>query len=158
MRNCSKKGITGNEDFYKGTWKDQAETYEEATAYLQGRYATDKQYAEKLNAIIEAYDLTEFDEADEESSKGPTLEDTKTSTIDFDRLQTKLISSIMNSPRILKVMSAKQFVRLFRGESLIALAATAAPVKSLSTAVLSATTSFYLTSGDGLQAVLPPMD
>lgn len=153
-----KKGIAGNEDFYKGTWKDQAETYEEATAYLQGRYATDRQYAEKLNAIIEAYDLTEFDEADEESSEGPTLEETKTATIDFDRLQTKLISSIMNSPRIPKVMSAKQFVSLFRGESLIALAATAAPVKSRSTAVLSATVSFYLTSGDGLLTVLPPME
>ncbi|MBU5362533.1 C40 family peptidase [Enterococcus raffinosus] len=153
-----KKGIAGNEDFYKGAWKDQAETCEEATAYLQGRYATDKQYAEKLNAIIEAYDLTEFDEADEESSEGPVINTEKSMSADYDRLQKKLILSVMKNQQIPQVMSAKQFVSLFRGESLIALAATAAPVKSRSTVVLSATASFYHMSGGGLLAVLPPMD
>lgn len=64
-----KKGISGNEDFYKATWKDQTESYKDATEHLQGRYATDKQYAEKLNAIIKAYDLTEFDHAKETKEK-----------------------------------------------------------------------------------------
>ncbi|MFV0559435.1 MAG: glucosaminidase domain-containing protein [Enterococcus sp.] len=60
-----KNGISGNKDFYKATWKSETDSYEDATAYLQGRYATDKQYAKKLNAIIEAYDLDQYDEAKE---------------------------------------------------------------------------------------------
>lgn len=57
-----KKGLSHNKDFYKPTWKSEAKTYKEATKYLEGRYATDKQYANKLNAIIQAYDLTQYDE------------------------------------------------------------------------------------------------
>ncbi|APB31703.1 glucosaminidase domain-containing protein [Vagococcus teuberi] len=58
-----KIGIASNEDFYKGVTKKEAKTYKEATAYLTGRYATDTRYDEKLNALIETYDLTYFDQA-----------------------------------------------------------------------------------------------
>lgn len=57
-----KQGLSHNKDFYKPIWKSEAKTYKEATKYLEGRYATDKQYANKLNAIIQAYDLTQYDE------------------------------------------------------------------------------------------------
>ena len=57
-----KGGLSNNKDFYKPTWKSEAKSYKEATKYLEGRYATDKQYAKKLNAIIESYDLTKYDE------------------------------------------------------------------------------------------------
>lgn len=57
-----KNGLTGNPDFYKPTWKSETKDYKEATKYLEGRYATDRQYSQKLNAIIEAYDLTKYDE------------------------------------------------------------------------------------------------
>lgn len=56
-----KEGIAGNESFYKPVWKSEADNYQEATSYLQGHYATDKQYAQKLNKIIETYDLTQYD-------------------------------------------------------------------------------------------------
>lgn len=55
------KGLIGAPDFYAGAWKSRTETYKDATAYLQGRYATDTQYAAKLNSLIEQYDLTRFD-------------------------------------------------------------------------------------------------
>ncbi|WP_303974481.1 glucosaminidase domain-containing protein [Streptococcus merionis] len=55
------KGLAGAPDFYAGAWKSQTSSYQEATAYLQGRYATDTSYASKLNALIEQYDLTRFD-------------------------------------------------------------------------------------------------
>ncbi|MBF8808474.1 MAG: glucosaminidase domain-containing protein [Enterococcus lacertideformus] len=58
-----KEGIAGNEVFYKPVWKSEADNYREATSYLQGHYATDKQYAQKLNNIIETYDLTQYDMA-----------------------------------------------------------------------------------------------
>ncbi|MDB1679429.1 MULTISPECIES: glucosaminidase domain-containing protein [Enterococcus] len=61
-----KNGLSHNKDFYKPTWKSEAKTYKEATKYLEGRYATDKQYANKLNAIIKAYDLTKYDEPKKE--------------------------------------------------------------------------------------------
>ncbi|HBL3683432.1 TPA: C40 family peptidase [Enterococcus faecium] len=63
-----KNGLTGNPDFYKTTWKSETKDYKEATKYLEGRYATDRQYSQKLNAIIEAYDLTKYDEPKKEAA------------------------------------------------------------------------------------------
>lgn len=53
-----KHGLNG---FYSGAWKSNTESYKDATQYLQGRYATDVNYASKLNRIIENYNLTRFD-------------------------------------------------------------------------------------------------
>ncbi|WP_461197955.1 M23 family metallopeptidase [Enterococcus sp. N249-2] len=64
-----KNGLDHNEEFYKGAWKSETEDYEEATAYLTGRYATDSQYDQKLNALIEAYALTSYDQELPEGSK-----------------------------------------------------------------------------------------
>ncbi|WP_267641699.1 glucosaminidase domain-containing protein [Enterococcus faecium] len=63
-----KNGLTGNPDFYKPTWKSETKDYKEATKYLEGRYAIDRQYSQKLNAIIEAYDLTKYDEPKKEAA------------------------------------------------------------------------------------------
>ena len=125
-----KEGISGNSEFYKATWKAQTKSYEDATKYLQGRYATDKQYAEKLNAIIKAYDLTEYDQPKQaKKTVGPEIKATN-ATVDInDYILSKLITSIINNPRIPQAMTTRHFVNLFRGESLIALAATALPTK-----------------------------
>lgn len=154
-----KKGISGNTDFYKAAWKDQTETYKDATKHLQGRYATDKKYAEKLNAIIEAYDLTEFDHAKAVKKKttGPEKMTTNSVFAKSDEIQSKLIASILTSPRVPQVMSSKHFVNLFRGESLIALAATAVPAKKVMTETLPTTASVYVTLSSGLLAIIPPM-
>lgn len=56
-----KGGITGNEKIYAGTWRENAKTYREATRSLTGVYATDSSYHKKLNAIIVAYKLTQYD-------------------------------------------------------------------------------------------------
>ncbi|WP_238786648.1 glucosaminidase domain-containing protein [Vagococcus coleopterorum] len=56
-----KKGIAGNPNFYKNTWKSNAKSYRDVTAFLTGRYATDTRYAQKLNAIITTYKLTQYD-------------------------------------------------------------------------------------------------
>lgn len=58
-----KEGLTGNSKFYEGVWKSNAATYQEATEYLTGRYATDTSYNKKLNGLIETYELTEYDKA-----------------------------------------------------------------------------------------------
>ncbi len=68
-----KKGLSHNPDFYKPTWKSETKDYKEATKYLEGRYATDKQYSQKLNAIIDAYDLTKYDEPKKEESSNRTV-------------------------------------------------------------------------------------
>ncbi|MGG5318749.1 hypothetical protein IGI49_004146 [Enterococcus sp. AZ071] len=62
-----KEGISGNSDFYKGAWKTTTENYEEATAFLTGKYATDTSYNKKLNGLIETYNLTQYDHPKEES-------------------------------------------------------------------------------------------
>ncbi len=62
-----KEGISGNPDFYKGAWKTTTENYEEATAFLTGKYATDTSYNKKLNGLIETYNLTQYDHPKEEA-------------------------------------------------------------------------------------------
>lgn len=64
-----KKGISGNEAFYQGTWKANTTSYQEATAYLTGKYATDIHYASKLNGLIKTYNLTRYDKFDKEMEK-----------------------------------------------------------------------------------------
>lgn len=56
-----KEGISGNRNFYAGAWKSNTNSYEDATAFLTGKYATDTKYNQKLNGLIETYDLTEYD-------------------------------------------------------------------------------------------------
>lgn len=56
-----KEGITGDSNYYAGVWKSKAKTFQEATKYLTGRYATDTQYDQKLNGLIETHDLTDYD-------------------------------------------------------------------------------------------------
>ncbi|CAM4024559.1 glucosaminidase domain-containing protein [Catellicoccus marimammalium] len=51
-------------DFYKGAHKSNTDSYRDATRFLTGRYATDRNYARKLNGIIEAYDLTKYDDGE----------------------------------------------------------------------------------------------
>lgn len=57
-----KNGVDWNPDFYAGTWRSKTNSYQDATAYLQGHYATDTSYASKLNALIDQYHLTRFDQ------------------------------------------------------------------------------------------------
>ena len=57
-----KDGVSWNTAIYTGTHKSVAKTYENATQALTGTYATDIQYNQKLNGLIETYHLTEFDQ------------------------------------------------------------------------------------------------
>ena len=54
-------GTSGNSQMYAGAWKSNTTSYKDATKYLTGRYATDTTYADKLNSVIEKYNLTQFD-------------------------------------------------------------------------------------------------
>lgn len=56
-----REGLTGDSEYYAGVWKSNAKAYQEATKFLTGRYATDTQYDQKLNGLIETYELTEYD-------------------------------------------------------------------------------------------------
>ncbi|MGX7418770.1 glucosaminidase domain-containing protein [Carnobacterium gallinarum] len=55
-------GTSFNTSFYSGTWKSNTTSYKDATAFLTGKYATDTRYAEKLDQLIETYDLTQYDD------------------------------------------------------------------------------------------------
>ena len=56
-----RNGVSWNEKFYEQAFKSNASTYQEVTRFLTGTYATDSRYEAKLNAIIEQYDLTQYD-------------------------------------------------------------------------------------------------
>ena len=59
--NLIKNGTSWDNGYYSGAWVSNSSSAFEATAWLQGRYATDPTYASKLNAIINAYNLTQYD-------------------------------------------------------------------------------------------------
>lgn len=63
-----KGGTDHNNSFYSGVWKTNASSYKDATKYLTGRYATDTSYNAKLNGLIDAYDLTQYDSPKENAS------------------------------------------------------------------------------------------
>jgi len=56
-----RNGVDWDSGYYKGTWKENTSSYKDATAWLQGRYATAPNYASVLNNIIETYKLTQYD-------------------------------------------------------------------------------------------------
>ncbi|MEO1769995.1 glucosaminidase domain-containing protein [Candidatus Enterococcus ferrettii] len=74
-----RNGLSGNSKLYQGTWKETAAAYQEATKALTGTYATDTAYDRKLNALIETYGLTVFDQAAEEVN--PTAADGSGETV-----------------------------------------------------------------------------
>ena len=47
--------------FYAGAWKSNTNTYQDATRWLTGRYATDRNYNNKLNNLIVTHNLTQYD-------------------------------------------------------------------------------------------------
>ncbi len=60
--NLMKNGLEWDAEYYSGTWRENTDSYTDATAWLQDRYATDSAYAEKLNETIQSYDLERYDE------------------------------------------------------------------------------------------------
>lgn len=74
--------LTGDDDpnnwrynFYYGTRVSSTNSYEDATKYLTGRYATDTRYGDKLNRIITQNNLTRYDiTSNDEVVETPTQE------------------------------------------------------------------------------------
>jgi flagellum-specific peptidoglycan hydrolase FlgJ len=56
-----KEGTKENTTIYQKAWKENALSYKAATQALTGVYATDTKYDQKLNALIETYNLTQYD-------------------------------------------------------------------------------------------------
>jgi len=59
--NLIRGGVAGNDAFYQSAWRSEAKNYLRATDALTGKYATDTAYNNKLNSIIAAYNLTQYD-------------------------------------------------------------------------------------------------
>jgi len=59
--NLIRGGLNWNSQYYAGAWRENTNSYKDATGWLEGRYATDPTYADKLNNIIERHGLTRFD-------------------------------------------------------------------------------------------------
>ncbi|MBA1434916.1 hypothetical protein EQ827_06605 [Lactobacillus bombi] len=55
--------LRSNEQLYGPVWRSNAPTYQDATKALTGHYATDTTYDQKLNGLIEKYNLTRFDQS-----------------------------------------------------------------------------------------------
>lgn len=67
LRNTS---FSSGKYYYSGAWKSNTTSYTQATAWLQGRYATDTSYASKLNNLISTYNLTQYDTGSSSGNSG----------------------------------------------------------------------------------------
>lgn len=56
-----KNGTSWNESYYKKTFISNTTSYKDATEALTGSYATDSRYNVKLNAMIQQYELQQYD-------------------------------------------------------------------------------------------------
>lgn len=93
--NLLRNGISGAPDFYKGTWKENTSSYKDATAWLQGRYATSPIYASTLNNIIGTYNLTQYDSEPSTNGTGDSsVNGTKTSISDTVKVTNKNTAKI----------------------------------------------------------------
>ncbi|KRO00329.1 glycoside hydrolase family 73 protein [Companilactobacillus kimchiensis] len=93
--NLLRSGISGAPEFYKGTWKENAASYKDATAWLQGRYATSPIYAATLNNIIGTYNLTKYDsEASTNGTGDSSVNGTKTAIDDTATVTNKKVAPI----------------------------------------------------------------
>lgn len=50
--------------YYSGAWRENTSSYLDATAWLEGRYATDPTYASKLNSVISELGLSIYDQGE----------------------------------------------------------------------------------------------
>jgi len=71
LRNTS---FSSGNYYYSGAWKSNTTSYTQATAWLQGRYATDTSYASKLNNLISTYNLTQYDTGSSNTAGGNSNE------------------------------------------------------------------------------------
>ncbi|MGJ1010092.1 SH3 domain-containing protein [Enterococcus casseliflavus] len=71
LRNTS---FSSGNYYYSGAWKSNTTSYTQATAWLQGRYATDTSYASKLNNLISTYNLTQYDTGNSNAGGGNSNE------------------------------------------------------------------------------------
>ena len=91
-------GTSGNSQIYAGAWKSNTTSYQDATKFLTGRYATDTTYADKLNSVIEKYNLTQFDQNNVDKDQTYTVAqgDTLQSIADKFNLTTDTLTSLNN--------------------------------------------------------------
>ena len=165
-------GISGAPLFYSGAWKSKTNSYQDATAYLTGRYATDTAYASKLNRIIEQFGLTKYDtetavnmaeeianqQTTTSSGDGYTVVNgdslyaiarkTGISIQDLLSLNGLNLNSIIHPGQVLALSSKSVSTETKQEES-----APKEETKSTETSTTTSTGSYTVVSGDGLYAI-----
>ena len=168
-------GISGAPLFYSGAWKSKTNSYQDATAYLTGRYATDTAYGAKLNRIIEQFGLTKYDTetavnmaeeiASNETSttsgnsytvvSGDSLyaiaRKTGTSIQDLLSLNGLNLNSIIHPGQVLALSSKSVSTETKQEES--APKEETKSTESSTTTTTTSTGSYTVVSGDGLYAI-----
>ena len=165
-------GISGAPLFYSGAWKSKTNSYQDATAYLTGRYATDTAYGSKLNRIIEQFGLTKYDTetavnmAEEIANQQTTTSSgdgytvvsgdslyaiarkTGISIQDLLSLNGLNLNSIIHPGQVLALSSKSVSTETKQEES-----APKEETKSTETSTTTSTGSYTVVSGDGLYAI-----
>ena len=165
-------GISGAPLFYSGAWKSKTNSYQDATAYLTGRYATDTAYGSKLNRIIEQFGLTKYDtetavnmakeiannQTTDSSGDGYTVvsgdslyaiaRKTGTSIQDLLSLNGLNLNSIIHPGQVLALSSKSVSTETKQEES-----APKEETKSTESSTTTSSGSYTVVSGDGLYAI-----
>ncbi|MCD2256622.1 glucosaminidase domain-containing protein [Agrilactobacillus fermenti] len=77
-----REGVSWDANYYSGTWIENTNSYEDATKWLTGRYATAPDYNTKLNSLIQRYNLTQYDPQVSAESGVVTIKTSGTPTYD----------------------------------------------------------------------------
>ena len=106
-----RNGVSWNKTIYKGTWREVAKTYQDATKALTGVYATDPNYHTKLNRIIQQFNLTRYDQDDTSYEERYIVQS-------GDYLY-KIAKQYNTTVRAIKSANHLTSSRLFQGQSLV---------------------------------------
>jgi flagellum-specific peptidoglycan hydrolase FlgJ len=147
LRNTS---FTAGSYYYSGAWLSNTTSYTEATAWLQGRYATDTSYASKLNNLIATYNLTQYDSVSSATGDngGANLINTSTGT------KEDAIQKQMKTTTAMNVRSDASTTSAITGS--LAANTTISVVATKTGTSVNGNTTWYKISGKGWVSVVTP--
>ncbi|MFY8329520.1 glucosaminidase domain-containing protein [Vagococcus carniphilus] len=110
-------GTSGRSTFYQGAWKSNTKSYKEATKYLTGRYATDTRYNDKLDGLIETYELTQYDQ---KKAVEPKMEKSKETEAFIKEISTDAKEIAGNNDLYASVLIADAIIQSSSGNNILA--------------------------------------
>lgn len=110
-----RNGTSYDNDYYSGTWKENALNYSDAAIALSVKYATDIEYGYKIIRIIEQYDLDKLDSGNDTTNINKQIQKGLDSQFTSEKTSSESTpedTSIESHPNSLKNVSGYKLISL----------------------------------------------